>query len=133
MKKEQGKGLPAEVERVRERLEKWRAGERRGGRIPEKLWEAAARAARRHGVSGVCRALGLDYNGLRRRSELIEEEPGKEVSAEGLFVELAPMRRAEGAGCVLELQKGNGAKLRISVSDAATVDWCRVKEAFLGA
>jgi hypothetical protein len=34
---------------------------------------------------------------------------------------------------LVELEKGNGAKLRVCVDDAAAVDWCRVKEAFLGA
>jgi hypothetical protein len=34
---------------------------------------------------------------------------------------------------VVELEKGNGARLRICVGTAATVDWGQVKEAFLGA
>jgi hypothetical protein len=34
---------------------------------------------------------------------------------------------------VIELEKGNGTRMRISVGDAATVDWGRMKEAFLGA
>jgi hypothetical protein len=33
----------------------------------------------------------------------------------------------------VELEKGNGTRMRIFVRDGATVDWCRMKEAFLGA
>jgi hypothetical protein len=48
------------------------------------------------------------------------------------FVEVDALKR-EATRCVVELEKGNGAKLRVCVRDAATVDWCCVKEAFLGA
>jgi hypothetical protein len=34
---------------------------------------------------------------------------------------------------MVELEKGNGTRMRICVRDRATVDWCRLKEAFLGA
>jgi len=53
--------------------------------------------------------------------------------AEGEFIELEAARSTGAASCVVELEKGNGAKLRVSVGDAATIDWCRLKEAFLGA
>lgn len=133
MKSDRMTGLPAEVERVRVRLEKWRAQRRAGQRIPEDVWADAARVARRHGLSRVCEALGLEYKGLKRRTQLSEEPSCRTAGGEGLFVELAPAARPEGLSCVVELEKGNGAKLRVSVGDASAVDWCRVKEAFLGA
>jgi len=133
MKRDRIKGLPAEVEGVRVRLEKWRAQRRAGQRIPEDVWAEAARVARQHGLSRVCQALGLDYKGLKRRTQLSEEPSCSTVGGEGLFVELASAARHEGMSCVVELEKGNGAKLRVSVGDASAVDWCRVKEAFLGA
>jgi hypothetical protein len=119
--------LPAAVEHVRMGLAQWRGRRRRGERIPEELWDAAARAGREYGVCRVSRALGLDYGSLKRRVG--------DGSGDALFVELAgPRPGAEApAGCVVELEKGNGARLRVCVRDAATVDWCRVKEAFLGA
>jgi hypothetical protein len=36
-------------------------------------------------------------------------------------------------GCIVELEKGNGTRMRICVHDGAAVDWSRMKEAFLGA
>ena len=36
-------------------------------------------------------------------------------------------------GCIIELEKGNGTRMRICVHDGAAVDWSRMKEAFLGA
>jgi len=133
MKRDRIDGLPAEVEGVRVRLEKWRAQRRAGQRIPEDVWADAARVARRHGLSHVCQALGLDYKGLKRRTQLSEQPSCSTVEGEGVFVELAAAAEHVGLRCVVELEKGNGAKLRVSVGDASAVDWCRVKEAFLGA
>ena len=121
--------LPAEVKRVRRQLAEWRRQRRRGQRIPEGLWAASVRAARRHGLDGVSQALNLDYYQLKRRCA---EHEGCEPGAEVAFVEIDRPKR-EMASCVVELEKGNGAKLRVCVGDAASVDWCRVKEAFLGA
>ncbi len=127
------KELPAEVKRLRGRLLKWRGERRRGQRIPEELWVAAVRAARRHGLNHVSRALAVNYYQLKRRLGQAEEPSEARTEAGAAFMEL-PARRAEGdASCVVELEKGNGAKLRVSVTDASTVDWAQVKEAFLGA
>ena len=58
-----------------------------------------------------------DYKGLKRRTHLSEEPSCSTVGGEGLFVELASAARHEGMSCVVELEKGNGAKLRVSVGD----------------
>ena len=120
-------GVPAEVDGIREQLQEWRGKRRHGHRIPEELWAAAVAAARRHGLNRVSQTLKLDYYQLKRRCG----QKG-EAASEGVFVELESAK-AEGARCLVELEKGNGAKLRVCVDDAAAVDWCRVKEAFLGA
>jgi len=52
---------------------------------------------------------------------------------EAVFVELEGGRVETGAACVVELEKGNGTRMRICVRAGATVDWCRMKEAFLEA
>jgi hypothetical protein len=128
----QVKELPAEVKQVRGQLTEWRRQRRPGQRIPEELWSAAVRAARRYGLNRVGHALGLDYNQLKRR--LGKSEKGLGKSAEPVFVELAAAKPEQtDAMCVVELEKGNGAKLRVSVREASAVDWRQVKEAFLGA
>ncbi|MDA1088401.1 MAG: hypothetical protein O2901_15475 [Verrucomicrobia bacterium] len=134
MAKKQIKGLPTEVERVRGELDEWRGQRRQGQRIPEELWSGAVQAARRHGLNRVSRALGLDYYHLKRRSGLGEEKAQSAGRSEQAFVELASVAtEATELACVVELEKGNGVRMRISVRDAATVDWIRMKEAFLGA
>ena len=114
--------LPVAIERVRCEFEQWRAHKRGRERIPERLWSVAAEAARRHGVHAVSRAVRLEHSALRRR---VEEEPAG-------FIELECLSAMEGVGCTVELEKGNGTRMRICVRDGASVDWARMKEAFLG-
>lgn len=132
MRRKAKKILPGEVEGVRGELAAWRGQRRPGQRIPEKLWAGAVRAARRHGLHRVGCALGLDYYQLKRR--VGESENALGPKAEVSFVELARGERpGSQAVCVVELEKDNGAKLRVSVTDGSRVDWRQVKEAFLGA
>ena len=122
------KQLVVTIESVRDQFAEWRAQGRRG-RIPERLWMAAGEVAQRQGVHAVSRALRLNYSALRRR---VESAGGGRTEA-AAFVELTDMLAAESVGCVVELEKGNGTRMRICVRDAAAVDWSRMKEAFLGA
>ena len=120
--------LPAAIERVRSQFEQWRAHKSGRERIPERLWCAATEAARRHGVHAVSRALRLEHATLRRRVEELAAHAMDPVA----FIEVGH-EAAQSVGCIVELEKGNGARMRICVHDSASVDWSRMKEAFLGA
>lgn len=126
------KQLPVSIERVRAQFESWRAQKRKGERIPEPLWQAAEQAARKHGIHPVSHAVRLDYTHLKRRvrgAQTCCEGAGRQAE----FIELEESVPSEGAGCIVELEKGNGTRMRICVRDGAAVDWARMKEAFLGA
>ncbi len=125
--------LPGELKKVRGELEEWRGQKSKGQRIPEDLWGAAVRAAGRHGLNRVSRALGLDYYQLKKRSGMGNVKREARRDSGPVFVELEPARVETSAACVVELEKGNDVRMRICVRDAATVDWSRMKEAFLGA
>ena len=126
------KGLPVELERVRAELTAWRERRGPGGhRIPEQVWRQAALAARKCGLNPVSKALGLDYNGLKRRAGVCATRRPARFRPRFVEVDARPME-AE-LGCVVELEKGNGARMRICVGRVTAVDWGKVKEAFLGA
>jgi hypothetical protein len=75
----------------------------------------------------------LEHATLKRRvgeRKDVAQGPG---SQGGGFVEVPRGAVEAGVGCVIELEKGNGTRMRICVEEAATVDWSRIKEAFLGA
>lgn len=127
-----GKGLAVGLERAKVGFAAWREKRRGAERIPGELWEEAVRAARRHGVHRVSRELGLDYNHLKRRCGGVARGPATAASAP-VFVEIDGSTAAEGLVCVVELEKGNGTRMRICVRDPVAVDWGKLKEAFLGA
>lgn len=128
-------GGASELESARVELEGWRADPSKGRQIPASVWEKAVHAARADGIHTVSRVLGLSYSDLkshmaggpRRRTG----RPGGAVS----FVEVtpAPAASAESSSCMIELSKAGGTRLCISLKSAAAVDWCRIREAFLGA
>ena len=100
----------------RRRFGVWRHRRSRGTRIPEELWQAAAREAREHGVCKTSRHLGVDYYSLKRR--LTGSAPAADpVGVE--FVEIPQKVLSAGPGCVLELQDPRGSRLRIELRDTA--------------
>lgn len=125
----EAKPLPEAIERVLLQFEQWRGRKSARDRIPERLWHAAAAAAQRHGVHAVSRAVRLEPAALRRRVAA-----GSVGTTEAFaFMELGDAATGGAGGCVIDLEKGNGTRLRVWVRDGAAVDWAQVKEAFLGA
>jgi hypothetical protein len=128
------KGLAVGLERAKVGFAAWRETRRGAERIPGGLWDEAVRAARQHGVHRVSRELGLDYNHLKRRCGGVARGQAARASAPAkVFVELEGPGSAEGLACLVELEKGNGTRMRICVRDTVAVDWGKLKEAFLGA
>jgi hypothetical protein len=123
----------AGLARVRAEFAAWRQGRQGAERIPDALWAEAVQAARVHGVNCVSRALGLDYNHLKRRAGSDAMGRGRARHSAPTFVELETARSAETLACIVELEKGNGTRMRICVRDTVAVDWGKLKEAFLGA
>lgn len=60
--------LPAEVRRVKEQFECWRADRRVRERIPPKLWEAAAKLCETYSIHQVSRWLRLNHTALQKRA-----------------------------------------------------------------
>lgn len=133
MSNESGNGLAAELDQVREALTAWRATPGKGQRIPDAVWRVAVRVAKRHGLNPVSRALGLDYNCLKRHVAGDGRSKKRSAGLGPAFMEVRSEAGPEDLACVIEMEKGGGTRMRICVKSAATVDWCRIKEAFLGA
>jgi hypothetical protein len=121
--------LPARLEAVRRRFEKWRLGRNGHERIPEALWAAAVRAAAQHGVYPTVRVLGLDYNSLKRRvaATAMRSESGAGTPR---FVELVGPAAPPPAECVLEVENRSGARLRIHLRGAAVPDVAELARCF---
>jgi hypothetical protein len=145
------RGIPARVEGVRRRLERWRGTRRAGARIPEPLWSAAVKVAERYGIHRTTKALRLDYYSLKRRVEREASEKeaavkdvaqAKRAAAErrdarksgvgvartaavpapARFVELPVSAWAACGECTLELERPCGTKLRVCLKGMSAAD-----------
>jgi len=125
--------LPARVNQLRARIERWRQQRTRRSPMPAEFWASAVRLARRHGVYPIARALPVDYGALKRRVTRRAEGGEKTGKISADFIELAPVRlfsRGEPAGMVVEFWDGEGAKLVVRLPDGEELDVGSLAEAF---
>ena len=61
--------LPARLEGVRQRFERWRRTREVGSRIPEALWAAAVKLAGVYGIHRTAKTLRVNYYALKKRVE----------------------------------------------------------------
>jgi len=133
MSNDGGSEFLAEMEPVREALAAWRGNPGRASRIPSTVWDQAMVLAKKYGVHAVSQVLKLSHGDLKRHVTGGDGGPRPQTGLRPAFVEVKPESPSEGLACVIELTKGSGAHLRISLKSAGSVDWCRIKEAFLEA
>jgi hypothetical protein len=118
------------IEEAHRRLEVWRKSRLRGKRIPDRLWAMAAALARTQGVSRVSQRLGLDYHGLKRRAETTPARRSRLRPPPG-FVELPLVAQPVlGPNCMVELARGEGARMTIRWEGKEGLDLVGLAEAF---
>jgi hypothetical protein len=113
---------------------KWRAGRRRGARIPEELWALAVQLAGNFGLHATSEALRLDYYALKKRAA--EATPARIAAVPPAvmpaFVELIPPSPAPvpPCECLIELENATGTKLRIHLKGAEAFDVAALGRSF---
>ena len=117
-------GQSQDLLRMRQRLDEWRGSHARGVAFPEALWSAAGRVARRRGVYVTARALGLEYNKLKRASGArivrVGSAAGRRSTPKRMkFIELSGVLPASVGGCRLSLQNENGQRLQLEMAPSA--------------
>ncbi len=121
--------VPAPLARAARRFAQWR--EHRTTRAtPEPLWSLATRLGAEHGVSRTARALGVHFTELKKRVEA-SRQSSSEKTAPPAFVEVLTAPPRCPAECVVELEDGSGAKMRIQVSGGSLPDLAALSRLFL--
>jgi transposase-like protein len=114
---------PAQAEeallRLAHHFAQWRQSRRTArGRIPPGLWARAVALTATFSVTRVAKQLGLTPQALKRRREALNGVPTPTSLLQAPhFVEVAPAWRTPATG--VELQRPDGARLRISYSEAS--------------
>jgi len=125
--------LPARLEGLRRRFERWRRTRKVRARIPEPLWASAMKLAGRYGIHRTARALRVDYYALKKRVEgttAVISSKAPAATAETKFLEL-PAAAWSGSGeCTLELEDAVGAKLRVHLKGVEAPDLAALSRSF---
>lgn len=102
---------------VRCRLDGWRRTRPKRGPMPAELWKEAADLARLHGINPVAQALCLNYYSLKRHLNLVvRNTPSPQAASRPAFVELAVVPSAQTDECRVELERTDGARMKLWLS-----------------
>ena len=134
MSTRRGCGVPAQLEEVRQRFEQWRQARTVRTRIPKPLWAAAVEMAKKYGIHRTAKTLRVDYSRLKKR---VGQEAASSAAApcEGstaAFLELAAPLASRPGECILELEDGYGAKMRVHLKGVETPDLVALSQSFWG-
>ena len=124
--------VPARLEGLSHRFERWRRAHKGHSRIPETLWTSAVKAAGKYGLNPTARALRLDYYSLKKRVETTACRRASDREGVTAFVELAPAPPTGSPECILELEDPGGAKMRIHLKGAEAPDLAALSRSFWG-
>ena len=130
MKARRTRDLPAPLGKAHQRFERWRTKRPRGSLIPEALWASAAKLAAEYGVHRTARALRLNGQALKKRIQSIDPGEGPKTEPVSSFWELAPGSVASARECIVEMEDGRGARMRIEWKGGEVVDVAAVSRLF---
>jgi len=125
--------LPAQLEGLRRRFERWRRTRKVRTRIPDPLWASAVKLAGRHGIHRTARALRVDYYALKKRVEGKAAATASNATAGtdgAAFLELPAAVWAGAGEYMLELEDAGGAKLRIHLKGFEAPDLAVLSRSF---
>ena len=125
--------VPARLEGLRGRFERWRQTRKVRARIPEPLWASAVKLADRYGIHRTAKALRVDYYALKKRIEgkpSVTASKTSEEAAGATFLELPAAGWAGGGECTLELEDAGGAKLRVHLKGFEAPDLAALSRSF---
>lgn len=124
---------PEDVEQLRRRFAEFRQTHAVRSRLPEELWAAAAKLARRDGVQATARALDVDQPSLKKWTERFEPQARRRRTKRPTapaFVELLGPAPVPATGCRVEGESPRGAKLRLEFASLAGEQLAELIRAF---
>jgi transposase-like protein len=132
-----------DVEQLRRRFSEFRSTHAVRSRLPEELWAAAAKLARRDGIEATAQVLDVDRPSLQKwmnrfepraeakpRKPPRQRQPGRREHTTPAFVELLAGTTGAAASCLVEVESPRGAKLRLELKSIPTSDLAELIRAF---
>ena len=121
-----------DLEQLRLRFEEFRGTRTGRTRLPETLWQEAAKAARRYGVNTVAHELHLDWSKLKRKMLKQDQPKVSRNKTPPTFIELIGATPGGLTSCLVEMESAQGGKLRLDLKAIATSELAGLIRAFMG-
>ena len=121
-----------DLEQLRLRFEEFRGTRTGRTRLPEILWQEAAKAARRFGVNTVAHELHLDWSKLKRKMLKQDQPKVSRNKTPPTFIELIGATPGGLTSCLVEMESAQGGKLRLDLKAIATSELAGLLRAFMG-
>ena len=115
--------------RLKQRFAAWRKGRKHGQRIPQRLWNAAAKLACEYGVSQTSKVLNLDYYTLKKH---VGQQMEQSASSPA-FLELPSSPLPGHCECLIEFDDGRGSSMRVHLKGADVPDILAFSDGFWNA
>ncbi len=132
-----------DVEQLRLRFMEFRKAHAVRSRLPEELWAAAAKLARRDGIEATARVLEVDRPSLQKwadrfepraqaqqRKVPVQRRARKRVPAVPAFVELLA-ETTSATSCLVEVESPKGGKLRLELKAIRSSELAELIRAFV--
>lgn len=117
---------------VQSDFENWRASKKKGSRIPPSLWEEAVGLYPEFTVSQIATNLSLSYTDLKQRIEkkVVKSSPNQSESVPAFFELDFSAPSASVSECVVEMEDGNGSKMRMCFRGKTDFDLLELGKSF---
>jgi hypothetical protein len=113
------------LEQVKERFAQWRQNRKVKEPVPDELWQAAIELAKEYSVTKIVKTLSLTHSDFKER--MIEAQ-----NNDPAFVEFQlPVPATASPQWVLEMDKPDGTKFRISCHNASLPNILEIGKMFL--
>lgn len=132
-----------DMEQLGRRFAEFRSTHPVRSRLPEELWAAAAKLARRAGIEATALALDVDRPSLQKWTDRFEpgvqvkarkpprqRRAGRTVGAAPAFVELLAQTTGAAPSCLVEVESQRGAKMRLELKGIPTSTLAELIRAF---
>jgi hypothetical protein len=112
------------------RFAHWRGTHAYGARIPDSLWQAAIDVAGQYGVSRTATTLKLGYYDLQKRVAAKKTTERLKEGSSSAFLEISPASLGAVCDWTIELERCDGARMRIEVKAASQPDLAALSRSF---
>ena len=118
------------LEYIQNQFETWRQTREKRAPIPAPLWDAAVNLSKDYSILQISKALRLNYTDLKDRVLSQPDEEIVKVEHNLPFIELDFERTKSPSHCVIEMEKSNGAKLKMYFSGEGNLDFLELGKSF---